>query len=89
VDIPEIMAAIAPRAFLNLSAVGNDSCYAIFEPFGEIYYQVERVYKALEAEGQFACYLHSEEHSFNPPNRLLAYGWLQVKLGLGEEIRLR
>lgn len=88
VDIPEIMAAIAPRPLLNLSAVGNDSCFPIFEPFAEIYWQVERVYKAVGAEGEFACYFHSETHSFNAPNRALAYTWLQLKLGLEELIRL-
>ncbi len=88
VDIPEIMAAIAPRYLLNLSAVGNDSCFNIFEPFAEIYYQVERVYKALDAEGHFGCYYHSEQHSFNAPNRALAYAWLQDRLGIGDEIIL-
>ncbi len=88
VDIPEIMASIAPRCLLNISAVGNDSCFDIFEPFAEIYYQIERVYKALDAEGNFGCYFHSETHSFNEPNRALAYTWLQVKLGLGDEIEL-
>ena len=86
VDIPEILAAIAPRSLLNMSAVGNDSCFPIFEPFAEIYYQVERVYKALDAEGKFACYFHSEGHSVNAPNRALAYAWLQVQLGLEDEI---
>ncbi|NLF17040.1 MAG: prolyl oligopeptidase family serine peptidase [Lentisphaerae bacterium] len=81
-DFHEIMAAIAPRALLNLSAVGNDSCFPIFEPFTEIYCQVERVYKALGAEGRFACFFHSEKHSFNAPSRALAYRWLEVQLGL-------
>lgn len=88
IDIPEILAAIAPRALLNMSAVGNDSCFEMFEPFAEIYYQVERVYKAVDAEGKFACYFHSEGHSINLPNRALAYAWLQVQLGIEDEIRL-
>ncbi|MFO7946950.1 MAG: alpha/beta fold hydrolase [Armatimonadota bacterium] len=88
VDMPEIMAAIAPRAFLNLSAVGNDVCFPIFEPFAEIYMQVERVYKALDTEGQFSCYFHSEGHSFPDQARALAYTWLQDKLEMQEEIKL-
>jgi dienelactone hydrolase len=86
VDMPEIMAAIAPRALLNISAVGNDVCFAIFEPFAEIYIQVERVYKALDAEGQFAIHYHSHGHSFGRPNRALAYTWLEAKLGLEDRI---
>ncbi|MFO7946429.1 MAG: hypothetical protein R6V19_06425 [Armatimonadota bacterium] len=82
------MAAIAPRGFLNLSAVGNDVCFPIFEPFAEIYIKVERVYKALDAEGQFSCYFHSEGHSFPDPARALAYTWLQEKLEMQEEIKL-
>ena len=81
-DFHEIMAAIAPRALLNLSAVGNDQCFPVFEPFAEIYCQVERVYKALDAEGRFASFFHSEKHSFNSPSRALAYRWLEVQLGL-------
>lgn len=81
-DMPDIMACVAPRALLNLSSVGNDVCFPIFEPFAEIYVQVERVYKLLQAEGRFACYLHSEGHSFRAPGRALAYAWLQERLGL-------
>jgi predicted dienelactone hydrolase len=81
-DFHEMLAAIAPRALLNLSAVGNDQCFPVFEPFAEIYCQVERVYKALDAEGRFSCCFHSEKHSFNSPARALAYRWLETQLGL-------
>jgi len=81
-DFHEILAAIAPRALLNLSAVGNDQCFPIFEPFAEIYCQVERVYKALGAEGRCGFFFHSEKHSFNSPSRALAYRWLEAQLGL-------
>ncbi|MCK5803302.1 MAG: prolyl oligopeptidase family serine peptidase [Lentisphaeria bacterium] len=81
-DMHEILASIAPRALLNISAVGNDVCFPVFEPFAEIYYQVERVYKALQAEGKFACHFHSAGHSFNAPPRALAYCWLEMQLGL-------
>lgn len=82
VDFHEIMALIAPRAFLNLSAVGNDSCFPIFEPFAELYVQVESVYKLLGAEGKFACHFHSSGHSFNASPRALAYAWLGEQLGV-------
>ncbi|OGV73516.1 MAG: hypothetical protein A3K19_17025 [Lentisphaerae bacterium RIFOXYB12_FULL_65_16] len=85
-DIPDIMACVAPRALLNLSAVGNDSCFPIFEPFGDIYVQVERVYKLLKAAGKFGCYFHSETHSFNASPRALAYAWLQERLGLPVDV---
>jgi len=79
-DFHEVFSLIAPRACLNISAVGNDSCFPVFEPFAELYVQVERVYKLLRAEGQFACYFHSEAHSFNRSPRELAYAWMAEKL---------
>ena len=81
VDFHEILALIAPRAFLNISAVGNDSCFPIFEPFAELYCQGESVYKMLGAEGKFACHFHSSGHSFNASPRGLAYAWLEEQLG--------
>lgn len=80
VDFHEILALVAPRALLNLSAVGNDSCFPIFEPFAELYTQVESVYKLLGAEGRFGCYFHSCGHSFGQASRGLAYAWLQEQL---------
>ncbi|MHB8996939.1 MAG: dienelactone hydrolase family protein [Armatimonadota bacterium] len=80
VDFHEIMALIAPRAFLNISAVGNDVCFPIFEPFSELYNQVEGVYKLLGAEGKFGCFFHSCGHSFGTAPRGLAYAWLQEQL---------
>ncbi len=80
VDFHEIIALIAPRACLNISAVGNDVCFPIFEPFAELYVQVESVYKLLGAEGKFACHFHSSEHSFNQSPRQLAYAWLAEQL---------
>jgi dienelactone hydrolase len=85
-DMPDLMACVAPRALLNLSAVGNDSCFPLFEPFAEIYVQVERAYKLLKAEGRFGCYFHSETHSFNASPRALAYAWLQERLGLSVDL---
>jgi hypothetical protein len=74
------MALIAPRAFLNISAVGNDVCFPIFEPFSELYNQVEGVYKLLGAESKFGCFFHSCGHSFATAPRGLAYAWLQEQL---------
>jgi len=80
VDFHEILALIAPRPFLNLSAVGNDVCFPVFAPFLEIYYQVESVYKLLGAEGRFAAHFHSFGHSFGASSRALAYTWLEEML---------
>lgn len=82
VDFHEILALVAPRAFLNLSAVGNDHCFPVFSPFPELYYQVESVYKLLGAEGRFAVYFHSYGHSFGHSARALAYAWLEEQLGV-------
>jgi predicted dienelactone hydrolase len=86
IDFHEILAGIAPRALLNISAVGNDVCFPVFEPFAEIYCQVERVYKAVGAEGRFSCCFHSEGHSFNSAQRALAYRWLEVHLGMEPDL---
>ncbi|MDH7570758.1 MAG: acetylxylan esterase, partial [Armatimonadota bacterium] len=84
VDFHEIMALVAPRAFLNISAVGNDVCFPVFAPFPELYYQVESVYKLLGAEGKFCAYFHSEGHRFGHAARSLAYAWLEQHLaGVG------
>ncbi|MBI3948013.1 MAG: dienelactone hydrolase family protein [Armatimonadetes bacterium] len=80
VDFHEILALIAPRAFLNLSAVGNDVCFPVFAPFPELYYQVESIYKLLGAEGKFAVHFHSSGHSFGRSARALAYTWLEEQL---------
>lgn len=80
VDFHEIIALIAPRAFLNISAVGNDVCFPVFEPFADLYKQVEGVYKLLEAEGKFGCFFHACGHSFGQAPRGLAYAWLQEQL---------
>lgn len=80
VDFHEIMALVAPRPFLNISAVGNDVCFPIFEPFAELYCQVESVYKLLGAEGKFGTYFHSCGHSFQNTPRALAYAFLQEHL---------
>ncbi|MBI3948771.1 MAG: dienelactone hydrolase family protein [Armatimonadetes bacterium] len=80
VDFHEIIALMAPRAFLNISAVGNDPCFQVFAPFSELYYQVESVYKLLGAEGKFAVHFHSCGHSFTQSARALAYTWLEEQL---------
>lgn len=80
VDFHEIMALAAPRALLNISAVGNDSCFPIFQPFAQLYTEVESVYKMLGAEGKFACHFHSCGHSFGKAPRGLAYAWLEEQL---------
>jgi dienelactone hydrolase len=82
VEFHEIMALVAPRAFLNISAVGNDVCFPVFAPFAELYVQVESVYKLLGAEGKFAAHFHSCGHSFGPSPRALAYAWLAEQLEL-------
>ena len=80
VDFHEILALIAPRAFLSISAVGNDVCFPVFAPFAEMYTEVESVYKLLGAEGKFAVHFHSNGHSFGKSPRALAYAWLEEQL---------
>ena len=75
------MAIVAPRAFLNISAVGNDVCFPVFAPFAELCVQVESVYNS-SVPREVAAHFHSCGHSFGPSARALAYAWLAEQLEL-------
>ncbi len=74
-DFHHLTALIAPRPFLNLSAL-NDECFASTDALAELTLRVNRVYRVLGAEEAFACYLHGSHHSFRDEARSLAYSWL-------------
>lgn len=75
VDFHELAALIAPRPFLNLTAL-NDECFASTDAVTELTLRVNRVYRLLGAEDRFSCYLHGNRHSFPPEAQALAYAWL-------------
>ena len=74
-DWHEVVSLIAPRAFLNASAL-NDSCFAKTDALAELGVRVSKVYRLLGAEECFANFLHGSGHGFNAEARALAYAWL-------------
>ncbi len=74
-DFHELAALIAPRPFLNLTAL-NDECFASTDAVTELALQVNRVYRLLGAEECFSSYFHGNRHSFPAEARALAYAWL-------------
>ena len=56
-DWHEVAALIAPRAFLNTSAL-NDQCFAKTDALAELGVRVNKVYRLLGAEERFANFLH-------------------------------
>jgi len=75
-DFHELVALIAPRPFLNLTAL-NDECFASTDAVAELTLRVNRVYRMLGAEERFSCYFHGNRHSFPAEARALAFAWLE------------
>ena len=78
-DFHEVLALIAPRAFLNITAL-NDECFAETDSLAEACVRVNKVYRMLEAEDNFAMHLHGCGHGFRRDVRELAYAWLDERL---------
>jgi dienelactone hydrolase len=76
VDFHELVALIAPRPFLNLTAL-NDECFASTDAVAELTIRVNRVYRVLGHEEAFSCYLHGNRHSFPVEARALAFAWME------------
>ena len=74
-DLHEVVALIAPRAFLNISGL-NDGTFANTDTFAELGLRVNKAYRLLGAEERFANYLHGSGHSFLLESQALAYAWL-------------
>lgn len=75
VDFHELVALLAPRPFLNLTAL-NDECFSSTDAVAELAIRVNRVYRLLGKEECFSCYLHGNHHSFPSEARALAYAWM-------------
>lgn len=75
-DFHEVVALIAPRAFLNISAL-NDDCFPRNNALAEMGVRVSKVYRLLRRESSFANYLHGNRHSFPHEARELAFAWLE------------
>lgn len=82
VDFHELVALIAPRPFLNLTAL-NDECFASTDAVTQLTILVNRVYRLLGREGCFSSYFHGNRHSFPSEARALAYAWIDRWLANG------
>jgi dienelactone hydrolase len=73
-DFPEVVAALAPRAFLAAAPLGDDN----FEVSGvrDCIVAAKPVYELLGAADKLAAYYPDCKHDFPPEARKVAYEWL-------------
>jgi dienelactone hydrolase len=79
IDFHEIIALIAPRAFLDLSAL-NDGIAGTQRQRILMLMQVMDVYELAEAPQNFGFYVHGRGHSVGHESRQLIYGWMDTHL---------
>jgi len=79
IDFHEIIALIAPRAFLDLSAL-NDGNPLTQRQRVLMLMKVMDVYELEKAPGNFAFYVHGRGHSVKHESRQLMYGWMDTHL---------
>jgi pimeloyl-ACP methyl ester carboxylesterase len=79
IDFHEIIALIAPRAFLDVSGL-NDGDPAVQRHRVLMLTSVMSVYDIVGAPENFAFFVHGQGHSIKHESRELIYGWLDVHL---------
>ncbi|MBK9169712.1 MAG: dienelactone hydrolase family protein [Bryobacterales bacterium] len=79
IDFHEIMALIAPRAFLDLSGM-NDGDPLVQRQRIPMLMKVMDVYELEGVPDNFAFYVHGRKHSVAHESRQLMYGWLDTHL---------
>lgn len=79
IDFHEIMALIAPRAFLDLSGL-NDGDPLTQRQRVLMLLKVMDVYELEKAPQNFAFYVHGKGHSVAHESRELMYGWMDTHL---------
>ena len=79
IDFHEIIALVAPRAFLDLSGM-NDGNSLTQRQRVLMLMKVMEVYELEEAPGKLAFYVHGQGHSVNHESRELIYGWMDKHL---------
>jgi dienelactone hydrolase len=88
VDFHEIMALIAPRAFLDLSAL-NDGIPGTQRQRLLMLMRVMDIYELEKAPENFAFYVHGRGHSVAHESRQLMYGWMDTHLKPPEATQTR
>ncbi len=79
IDFHEIISLIAPRAFLDLSAL-NDGDPLTQRQRVLMNLKIMDVYELEKAPGNFAFYVHGRGHSVKHESRELMYGWMDTHL---------
>jgi dienelactone hydrolase len=74
-DINEVVALIAPRPWLNISAY-YDKTLGNQEFLAEVGVQLDQVYRLYGKQNHFAYFMHGNDHSFPKFARTMAYEWL-------------
>lgn len=79
IDFHEIMALVAPRAFMDISAL-NDGDGSTQRQRLLMLMRVMDVYELEKAPQNFGFYVHGRGHSVAHESRQLIYGWLDAHL---------
>ena len=79
IDIHEIMALIAPRAFLEVSAL-NDGDPPVQRQRVLMLMKLMELYELYGKPDRFAFFVHGHGHAVPDESRALIYGWLEAKL---------
>ena len=88
IDMHEVIALIAPRAFLDLSAL-NDGNPLVQRQRVLMLMRVMDVYELLKVPQNFGFYVHGRGHSVAHESRQLIYGWLDTHLKPPEATKTR
>lgn len=88
IDFHEIMALIAPRAFLDLSGL-NDGDPLTQRQRLLMLLKVMDVYELEGTPGQFAFFAHGRGHSVGHESRMLMYAWMDTHLKPAEATTTR
>lgn len=83
IDFHEIIALIAPRAFLDVSGL-NDGNSGTQRQRVLMLMKLMEVYEFEGAPENFAFYVHGQGHSVGHESRALLYGWMDKHLKLPE-----
>lgn len=88
IDFHEIIALIAPRAFMDLSGL-NDGHGPTQRQRLLMLMKIMEVYEHVEAPENFAFYVHGRGHSVAHESRQLIYGWMDTHLKPSDATKTR
>ncbi len=88
IDFHEIIALIAPRAFLDVSAL-NDGNPGTQRQRVLMLTKIMDIYELEEAPENFGFYVHGRGHSVPHESRQLIYGWMDTHLKPAEATQTR